>query len=124
MNLATIHQPEAPRVLTRALLRMCTHYNLSARELAEILGVSEASTTRMHQGKKWINPDSKEGEIALLLLRVYRSLNALVGNHNEKAQSWLRAPNHYLRTIPVNALKTVTGLVEVVRYLDALRGKL
>jgi uncharacterized protein (DUF2384 family) len=87
--------------------------------------MSEATISRLHQGKKLISPETKEGEMALLLLRVYRSLNALVGHHHEKAKLWLCAPNHafQLKT-PLHHMKSVAGLVEVAQYLDAMRGKL
>jgi len=63
--------------------------------------------------------------MALLLLRIYRSLNALVGNHHDKAKLWLHAPNQAFQLeTPLKHMKNVSGLVEVAQYLDAMRGKL
>lgn len=123
MNIPAI-APEKARVLTKALLRMMTFWHLSGKDLSEIIGISESSATRLHQGKKFISPESKEGELALLLLRIYRSLNALVGNHHDKALAWLRSNNQYFNDKPINTMKTVQGLVHVLNYLDAMRGKL
>jgi ABC-type cobalamin/Fe3+-siderophores transport system ATPase subunit len=53
---------------------------LSGAALARTLGVSEASVSRLVSGARTIDPKSKEGELALLLVRVYRSLDALVGS--------------------------------------------
>lgn len=117
-------KPEGHVVLTKALLNMADFYHLSGHLLSEIIGISESGVTRLHQGKKWILPESKEGELALLMLRLYRSLNALMGNNHEKARVWLHSSNHYFRQTPIEHIKTVTGLVSVVNYLDAMRGKI
>jgi hypothetical protein len=59
-----------------------------------------------------------------LFLRVYRSLDALVGGDDDKAREWLHAQNDHLRGIPAERMRTVEGLVDVVQYLDAMRGRL
>lgn len=112
------------QTLTKALLRMASFWKLSGKDLSEIIGISESSATRLHQNKKMIAPNSKEGELAILLLRIYRSLNALVGNHHDKAYAWLHSHNTYFKNKPIHLMKTVQGLVLVLNYLDAMRGKL
>jgi hypothetical protein len=88
-----------------------------------VLGTSEASVSRL-RSDRGLDPASKEGELALLFLRVYRSLDALVGGNDEKAQLWLHAENDHLHGIPAERIRTVEGLVDVVQYLDAMRGRL
>ena len=125
MNKILAISTDKERVLSKALLKMASFLNLSGKDLSEIIGISESSATRLHQGKKFISPSSKEGELALLVLRVYRSLNALVGNHHEKAQAWLQSKNAYFgNKKPIDEMKHVQGLVLVLNYLDAMRGKL
>lgn len=123
MNPALKIQPEKSVVLTKAVMNAVQYYHLTGKDLSMIIGMSESTVTRLFQGKKWITPESKEGEMSLLLLRVYRSLNALVGNYHEKAIIWLNSPNHYFHQKPIDHMKTVTGLVDVVQYLDAMRGQ-
>ncbi|MDX2347051.1 MAG: DUF2384 domain-containing protein [Legionella sp.] len=123
MNIPAISSNKA-QTLTKALLRMADFLKLSGKDLSALIGISESSATRLHQGKKFITPDSKEGELAILLLRIYRSLNALVGNHHEKARAWLQSHNAYFNNKPIETMKTVQGLVLVLNYLDAIRGKL
>lgn len=113
------------KILTKAILRLSAFLGFSGKDLSQTLGMSEATITRLHQGKKTISPYDKEGELALLLLRIYRSLNALVGNQHEKAKLWLHSPNHAFQSkTPFQHIKSVAGLVEVTQYLDAMRGKL
>ncbi|MCP0913304.1 MULTISPECIES: antitoxin Xre/MbcA/ParS toxin-binding domain-containing protein [Legionella] len=127
MRTSSINNPASANqdaILTKAILKMANFYGLNGKELSEILGISEATATRLHQGKKQLAADTKEGEMALLLLRLYRSLNALVGNNHEKAKAWLRSDNYYFHKKPLEQIKTIAGLVAVVNYLDAMRGKI
>ena len=121
-SLKNDHQKEL--VLTKAILKLADFYNLTGKDLHHIIGVSESTITRLSQGKAYISPTTKEGEIALLLLRVYRGLNSLIGTNHEKAKLWLNSYNKYFKKKPIDQLKTITGLVEVVSYIDAMRGKL
>ncbi len=41
-------------------------------------------------------PQSKEGQLGLLFLRVMRSLDALMGSDPELMRHWLEQPNHHL----------------------------
>ena len=54
---------------------------------------------------------------------MYRSLDALWG-HEESAHIWLTSDNLALAARPVDLLASVEGLVRVVAYLDAARGRL
>ena len=114
--------PKPQAVLTRAVLRAAEELGLSQKDLAEILGVSAATLSRL-QNERSIEPDSKEGELALLFLRLYRSLDALLGGDTHRCRKWIHAKNHHLAGTPAELIKTVTGLVYVTDYLDAMRGK-
>lgn len=110
-------------VLSKAVMRAARSLGLSQRELAETLGLSEASVSRLGRGSRALEPDSKEAELALLLLRVYRSLDALVGGSESRLRDWFHAPNHHLGGVPAERVLHVAGLVQVADYLDAMRGK-
>jgi hypothetical protein len=110
-------------VLTRALLSAAERLGLRNRALALVLGTSEASVSRLGSGRV-VDPDSKEGELALLLLRLYRSLDALVGGSDEQARAWLHAHNTHLGDVPAMLIRRVEGLVDVVQYLDGMRGRI
>ena len=114
--------PEPAQVLTKAVLSAAKRLGIRNRELGEIVGSSEASISRLGSHRK-LDPASKEGELALLFLRLFRSLDALVGGDEGKARLWLGAHNDHLDAIPRECLRTVEGLVHVVQYLDAMRGR-
>jgi len=123
MSAPALPAPAADAVLTKALLRAAERLGLRNRDLALILGASESSISRLGRQRR-IHPESKEGELALLFLRLYRSLDALAGGSAETARSWLTAPNDHLGGVPAELIRWAEGLVDVVQYLDAMRGKL
>ena len=110
------------KVLTKAFLRAGGILGLKGTQLARIVGTSAASVSRMARDRH-IDPESKEGELALLFLRVYRSLDALVGGHEDRARAWLDSENAAIGGIPRDLIQTASGLVHVVEYLDAMRGR-
>jgi transcriptional regulator with XRE-family HTH domain len=111
------------RVLTKATLRAAARLGLPDAALARVIGVSGSSVSRMRSGRT-IDPAQKEGELALLFLRLYRSLDALLGGDEERCRRWLHAPNVHVGGTPAELIQTVNGLVGVTQYLDAMRGKL
>jgi Protein of unknown function (DUF2384) len=116
-------RPEPAPVLAKAVLAAANRLGLRNRQLAAILGSSEASVSRL-QNARGIDPESKEGELALLFLRLYRGLDALIGGDDDKARQWLHAENAHVAGVPAERICTVEGLVDVVQYLDAMRGRL
>jgi hypothetical protein len=120
---AAATRPDPAEVLAKAARSAAERLGLRSRQLAQILGSSEASVSRLVK-QRGLDPASKEGEIALLFLRAYRSLDTLVGGDDTRAREWLRAPNDHLGATPIERILTVEGLVDVVQYLDAMRGRL
>ena len=116
-------KPDPAPVLAKAALAAAARLGLRNKQLGEIIGTSEASVSRLRSGRG-LDPERKEGELALIFLRAYRSLDALVGGDDVKARAWLHAPNDHLGGIPAERIRTVEGLVDVVQYLDAMRGRL
>lgn len=115
--------PDAAEVLARAVSTAARLLGIRNNRLAQVIGTSEASVSRLSSGRL-IDPESKEGELALLFLRMYRSLDALVGGDDTRARAWLHAENAHLGGIPAERIRRAEGLVDVIHYLDAMRGRL
>jgi len=123
MPLAASTAPDEATVVSKALLRAAEVLGLSSTELAGIIGTSESTLSRVRNRKRGPIPlGTKEGELALLFLRVFRSLDALVGGNAAHAKAWLRAENHHVGGVPLRRMKKIEGLVDVAEYLDAMRG--
>jgi len=119
---ATVPVSSASRILTRAMLRAGRVLGMRQKDLAASLGVSEATVSRLARGRS-IDPETKEGELAVLLVRTYRSLDTLVGGDDARARAWMQGPNTHLNGTPAELIRSIHGLIRVVEYLDALRGK-
>jgi hypothetical protein len=75
----------------------------------------------MGSGEYLLAPGEKSFELAVLLVRLFRSVDAIVGGDEETARSWLRSENTALGTAPIEKIQTISGLVDVIAYLDARR---
>lgn len=118
MSTLRIEKPNPNATLTKALLNAGKTLGLTQEELGRIVG---RDRTAFHRGG--LDPESKSGELALLLIRVYRSLYVLVGGEKADLRHWMHTENHHTGGIPAEQVKSVPGLIRVVEYLDAMRGK-
>ncbi len=114
-------RPSQGPVLTKAVVRASEVLGLTAKVLGRVLGLSEASISRMKRGEFVLEPDTKAFELGVLLVRFFRSLDAIVGGDTDVAQAWLGNANTVLDARPVEKIQTVTGLIDVIAYLDARR---
>ncbi len=111
-------------VLGKAVVRAARLLGLTQRDVAATLGISEATASRLFAGKYVLSRErAKEWELAVLLVRLFRSLDALWG-HEASARTWLTGENLALGGRPADLVRTVEGMVRVVAYLDAARGRL
>lgn len=116
-------QPDPALVLTKATLRAAEFLGIKGVILGQTIGVSEATISRINSGDRIIDPLTKEGEMALLLVRLYRSLDALVGNQPGQGELWLNGFNHAFNASPKDLITQTEGLVRIVSYLDSMRAK-
>jgi Protein of unknown function (DUF2384) len=91
------------------------------RAAGQLIGLSEASMSRAARGAFQLDPDGKPFELALLFVRLFRSLDAIVGGDAPTAAAWLRADNLALGAKPIDLIQRVPGLIDVIAYLDARR---
>ena len=111
----------AAAVLSTAVARAAERLNISRSLLAKILGVSPATITRLYAGNYQLEPQRKEWEFGLLFVRLFRSLDSIVGEEST-ARKWLTSDNRGLNGRPIELISNTEGLVRVVHYLDASRG--
>ena len=119
-----VPQPAAEAaVLTKAAVRAARLLEFSQREVGRILGVSDATASRLFAGHYLLSRErAKEWELAVLFVRLFRSLDVLWG-HDATARAWLASDNLALAARPIDLVASVEGLVRVVNYLDSARGR-
>ncbi len=122
-NLALDLQPIPGPTVTKAVQRAAGLLDLTQATLADVLGLSRATVSRLFSGAYLLDPKrAKEWELALLFLRLFRSLDAVAG-HGPEARAWLRGANQALGAAPLDLIRSAEGLVRVVQYLDHARGR-
>lgn len=116
----TTQKPQAAAVLSKAVARAADRLDVSKSLLAKVLGVSPPTISRLYSGSYLLVQGRKEWDFALLFVRVFRSLDSIVGDE-ATARQWLASDNRGLNAKPIELIRDTEGLVRVVQYLDASR---
>ncbi|MDB5671823.1 MAG: hypothetical protein JWO25_2782 [Alphaproteobacteria bacterium] len=111
------------QVLSEAVSRLAGFWRLTNAEVARTLGISAPSASRLRSGAYRLDRGAKPFELAQLLVRLFRGLDALMGSHDDAAIAWLRTANADLLGRPIDLIQTVQGLVAVSDYVDAFRAR-
>src|SRR3954471_6881990 len=98
------------QVLGKAVARAAERLDLTARALGAVIGLSEPTVSRLRRGAFVLERGTKPFELAVLLVRFYRSLDAIVGGEDALARAWLRGDNTALGGKPIELIRSVTGL--------------
>jgi hypothetical protein len=108
-------------VVTRAALRAAARLGLSNKVLGRIIGLSEATISRMGSGSYTLSSGDKAFDLAVLFIRLFRALDAIAGGDEAVANAWLKNENLALDGTPLVLIQSIPGLVHVLAYLDARR---
>ena len=108
-------------VLIKAFNNACDAVNLSVKARAAMLGINRATLTR--NINKGFSSESKEWEIQLHFIRIYRSLYAIAGGDHAFMSHWFNTENNALNGTPAVICLKMEGLFRTNQYLDAMRGK-
>lgn len=107
-------------VLSKATIRASEKLAISQKALSNIIGLSEPVVSRMKNGE-FVIARGKSFELAALFVRLYRSLDAIVGGDEAAARKWIKSRNLALNGAPIDLIQKVYGLTHVVQYLDSKR---
>jgi antitoxin Xre/MbcA/ParS-like protein len=121
-DLSTVSTPASDSALvTKAVIRAADRLGINNKTLAGVIGVSEATVSRMKSGKHALEAGGKPFQLAVLLVRLYRTLDSLIGGDDIAARAWLSNANTVLGAAPLELIQSVSGLMNVIQYLDARR---
>lgn len=108
-------------VVTKAVLRASTSLEIPEEVVAHVIGVGMPDFSRIRAGELKLNPGSHPFNMAVLLVRLFRSLDAIVGGDKNVANAWLKNENLALGGRPIDLIQSASGLTNVISYLDARR---
>ena len=120
----SVAAPDPSAVLSRAAVRAAALLGISQFDLAEIIGVSPATMSRIASGRKQLEPGSKPWQLAALFVRLFRDLDAIVGSDDVAACAWMHGDHLVLGGVPLDLIRDPGGLVRTGDYLDAARARL
>ncbi|MBV7484807.1 DUF2384 domain-containing protein [Bordetella sp. BOR01] len=116
-------KPSPDAVLAKAVLRAADQLGLRQADLAAVLGIHRTAVSRLKQNLS-LDPASKQGELALLLVRIARALYALTGGDEDWIRHFMHTPNTVTGGVPARQIESIQGLMTVLRFTDAIRGKI
>lgn len=115
-------KPSADAVLAKAVLKAAAQLGLKQAELAAVLGMHRTAISRL-KNKPSLDPESKQGELALLLIRIARALFALTGGDQDWMRHFMHTHNTATQGVPAEQIESVQGLMTVLQFVDAVRGQ-
>ena len=107
-------------ILAKAVLAAAERLGLTQDQLALILNIDSVKKLTSLE----LDPTSKQGEIALTLIRITTSLDALTGRHTAWMQHFMKSPNKLMSGIPIEQIQNPQGLASVLQLVEGLRAKL
>ena len=105
-------------VLMTAVLRATDRLDITSDVLAAIIGVNTTTLSRLSRGDLALRTLSHSFERAALFLKIFRSLDSIAGGDAQFARSRLMNTNQALAGRPIDELRSMTGLMKVMAYLD------
>lgn len=122
MSLAEQVTPAPEVVLAKAIVKASEQLGLKQVEVASAIGIHRTAFSKLKSNPS-LDPASKEGELALIVIRIARALFALTGGDKSWIIRFMRSPNKRTGGIPAEQIVRIEGLMSVLRYVDAIRGK-
>lgn len=122
MTEAMAQQTDA-ELVTEAFVEAGRELGLTLAQMAAVIGVSSSTMKNYSRGAATI-ASTKDQELSLGFIRVYRALFAILGGNQEQMRYWMKTPNrHFNNQVPTDLAGNYQGLAELNVYLDAMRGR-
>lgn len=114
--------PSTDVVLAKAVVKASEQLGLKQAEAAKAIGIHRTAFSKL-KSKPSLDPESKEGELALLVIRLARALFALTGGDETWIKRFMHQANSMTGGVPAQQIMRIEGLMTVLRFVDAIRGK-
>lgn len=116
-------QTDQGRVLSEAVARVAACWKLTNDQLGAVVGISAATASRLRSGSYRLQRTEKAFELGQYLVRLFRSLDALMGSDDAASMSWLKSENMDLGGRPIDLIRSIRGLSDVADYVDDYRAR-
>ncbi|WP_413772399.1 antitoxin Xre/MbcA/ParS toxin-binding domain-containing protein [Acinetobacter sp. A47] len=87
-----------------------------------MIGVHRSSISGL-KAKPVLDPASKQGKLALLLIDIYLAVYALSGGDPEWINYFMNSFNEATKGVPIELIQSINGLVKVLHFLTQIGEK-
>lgn len=123
MLMNPLSQPiNTSKVLTKASWKAAELLGLKPEQFVRILHL-ECLDMNLSEASLMFDSNSKQGEIALILIRIYKALYHLNGGDIKWMHHFLNSPNLLTGGIPMAQLESMSGLLSVLNTVESLQHK-
>lgn len=110
------------RLLAKTSWKAAQQLGLKPEQFVRILHL-ECVDMVLSDSSLMLDPNSKQGEIALILIRIYKALYHLNGGDIKWMHHFLNSPNLLTGEIPIEQLESMSGLLSVLNTVESLQHK-
>jgi hypothetical protein len=96
-------------VLGKAVFNAATQLGIDEAKLAAILDINYSALISL-KNKQLLDPKSRQGKQALLLIQIAKTLNELTGGDIELIHHFMNTLNAITKGVPLQQLETPNGL--------------
>ena len=114
---------ESKVVLAKSLLNTADQLGLKEAQLASVIGV-HCDTISSFKANPELDPVTKQGELAILLIDIYRAVYVLSGGDSEWIHYFMNSYNEATKGVPIEQIQTISGLTTVLHFVDSVRAKM
>lgn len=108
------------KVLTKASWKAAKNLGLKPEQFLRILHL-ECVDMNLSEATLMLDPNSKQGEIALILIQIYKAIHNLNGGDIEWMHHFLNSPSLLTGGIPIEQLESMSGLLSVLKTVESLQ---
>ena len=87
--------------MSKAVINTATYLGINRAKLAHILGVSASTVAKLYTNDYILSPAKREWNSAVLLVRLFRSLDSIIGGVSDDASKWLARSLSVLKFRPI-----------------------
>ncbi len=117
-----IEKPLPKVVLGKAIVNASKMLGLKQVEIAAALGMHRTTFSRLKNNPS-LDPTSKQGELALIVIRLSKDLFALTGGNERWIKKFMHTQNTMTGGVPVKQISSISGLMTVLRFVDGIQAK-
>lgn len=109
-------------ILAEAFFKVSKILDIEQSYLEGILGLSHSAITNLKVSGE-LDPYSKSGQKALLLIHIFKLLHVLSGGDEELMKSFMYTYNFETNDIPIRQVQSEEGMIKVRNFLEFLISK-